>query len=48
MLWRKRKKRNVADLKQGLLTLVENLGFFGLGGETTGEVMFYPYHQLHC
>lgn len=48
MLWRKRKKRNVADLKQGLLTLVENLGFFGLRGETTGEVMFYPYHQLHC
>ena len=48
MLWRKRKKRNVADLKQGLLTLVENLGFFGLRGETTGEVMFYPYHQMHC
>ena len=39
LLWRKRKKRKVADLKQGLLILVENLGFIGLRNHWGGSVL---------
>ena len=39
MLWRKRKKRNVVDLNQGLLTFVENLGFSGPRNHWRGCVL---------